>query len=72
MYLRFAADVDVCGANDSLPLVIRAGESVMVEISRKFRVDTMVVKLADFGFALERVFTDQDEFFAVMLLTRER
>ncbi len=74
MYLRFAADVDVDVrmANDSPPLVIRAGESVMVEISRKFRVDAMVAKLADFGFALERVFADQDEVFAVLLLTRER
>ena len=43
----------------------------MVEISRKFRVDAMVAKLADFGFAWERVFTDPDEFFAVLLLTRE-
>ena len=72
MYLRFAADVDVRLPDDSPPLKIRAGEAVMVEISRKFEVDAMVAKLADFGFALERVFTDADEFFAVMLLTRER
>jgi L-histidine N-alpha-methyltransferase len=72
MYLRFDADVDVRLGPDSPPLVIRAGESVMVEISRKFRVDAMEAKLADFGFALERVFTDEDEFFAVLLLTRER
>ncbi len=71
MYLRFAVDVDV-RVDDSPPLVIRAGESVMVEISRKFRVDAMVAKLANFGFALERVFTDEEEFFAVLLLTRER
>lgn len=72
MYLRFVADVEVRVGTDSPPLVIRAGESVMVEISRKFRVDAMVAKLADFGFALQRVFTDEDELFAVLLLTRER
>jgi L-histidine N-alpha-methyltransferase len=71
MYLRFTTAVQVRVPGVAVPFSIAAGESVMIEISRKFRVEQMVAKMREFGFALERQFTDSDEFFAVLLLTRQ-
>ena len=58
--------------NDFLPadITIGAGERVFMESSRKFRVDDMVAKLRDFGLNLRECFTDPEELFAVLLLTR--
>ncbi len=70
MYLRFAADVQIDVPGLAAPISIAAGESVMVEISRKFRVEQMVAKMGTFGFFLEKEFSDPDQFFAVLLLTR--
>jgi L-histidine N-alpha-methyltransferase len=70
MYLRFTADVQVPVPGVAAPISIVTGESVMIEISRKFRVEQMLAKIRDFGFHLERQFTDPDELFAVLRLTR--
>lgn len=70
MYLRFTAAVQVRVPGAAEPISIAAGESVLIEISRKFRVDQMVAKLRDFGFALDRRFSDPDELLTVLLLTR--
>lgn len=70
MYLRFTAAVQVRVPGVAAPIPIAAGESVMIEISRKFRVEQMVARMREFGFALERQFSDPDEFCAVLLLTR--
>ncbi|MGD8331274.1 MAG: L-histidine N(alpha)-methyltransferase, partial [Acidobacteriota bacterium] len=70
MYLRFTEDVTIAGEGLARPITVGAGDSVLVEISRKFHVDAMVDKLADFGFRFQQRFIDQDGFFAVLLLTR--
>jgi len=70
MYLRFTADVDVWVPEAPQPIAIKAGESVMMEISRKFRLEQMVAKMRRFGFTLLQHFTDPDELVAVLLLTR--
>jgi uncharacterized SAM-dependent methyltransferase len=44
---------------------------LLVEISRKFRPDRMVEKMAAYGLAAERTYTDPQQLFAVLLLRRE-
>lgn len=54
-----------------LEVTIRAGEQVMTEISRKFILPRLTAYLACFGFRLVRAFTDDREWFAVLLLTKD-
>ncbi len=70
MFLRFTDDVHIDLADGSAPVRIAAGDRVLVEISTKFRLDRLVPTLRDFGFYLERCFSDPDDMFAVLLLTR--
>lgn len=46
------------------------GERVLVEISRKFRIDRLRPYLESLGFETRRVFTDERDWFAVLLLQR--
>ena len=50
---------------------IAAGEQVMVEISRKFVLENLAMYLSVLGFELQDVFTDEREWFAVLLLKRK-
>ena len=49
---------------------IAAGETVLVEISRKFRCDEMTATAARHGFDHVETFTDPDRQFALLLLSR--
>lgn len=49
---------------------IRAGEQLRTEISRKFRLPELTADLARFGFRLRRAFTDDDQWFGLLLLER--
>jgi L-histidine N-alpha-methyltransferase len=49
---------------------ISAGERIMIEISRKFRLPNLKRQLATLGFDVARVFTDDNEWFALLLLER--
>ena len=51
-------------------IIIPQGESVQVEISRKFRLEQFVPCLEGFGFDAERIFTDERGWFALVLLRR--
>lgn len=51
---------------------ICAGETVETEISRKFRLPGFISVLGDFGLTTERVFTDDDGWFALLLVRRSR
>lgn len=58
-----------------LPLLQRSfaiadGEEIMTEVSRKFRVETLLPMLEITGFRSRRVFTDEDGWFALLLLER--
>jgi L-histidine Nalpha-methyltransferase len=52
-------------------LTIPQGEMVQIEISRKFRLERVVPYLEQFGFGTEEVFTDEKNWFALLLLRRE-
>lgn len=49
---------------------IDAGEEILIEISRKFRVHEVSEKLAEFGLETARTFTDPKNWFALILLRR--
>jgi L-histidine Nalpha-methyltransferase len=51
-------------------LTIPQGEMVQVEISRKFRLERLLPYVEEFGFATEEVFTDDNKWFALILLRR--
>ena len=72
IYARFrhATRVDLPSIGRSFR--VAPGEMVLTEISRKYRIQGMTSDLARFGFAVERVFTDDADRFAVMLCRRIR
>lgn len=49
---------------------IQSGERIMIEISRKHRLPRLQRELSAFGFHLRRVFTDDNKWFALLLLER--
>jgi len=49
---------------------IEAGEEILIEISRKFRLPRLSADLARFGFDVRRTFTDENGWFALLLLER--
>ena len=49
---------------------VAAGERVMIEISRKFRVDDVAAMATGFGMTLVRAFADAEQRFAVLVLER--
>ena len=49
---------------------VAAGERVMIEISRKFRVDDVAATATRFGMTLVRTFADAQQRFAVLVLER--
>jgi len=54
-----------------IEVTISAGEQVMTEVSRKFVLPRLTAYLACFGFRLVRAFTDERQWFAVLLLQKE-
>ena len=69
---EFRADQTLTVAPLDRAFPIRAGERIMTEISRKFRLDRLETYLACFGFRLVRAFTDDRNWFAVLLLQKGR
>jgi len=49
---------------------VKAGERVLVEISRKFRLAKLAEDLKRFGFDVRQTFTDDRQWFALLLLER--
>lgn len=70
IFVRFESDQDVYIAPLDRTITIAAGTAVMTEISRKFELDQVRDNLELYGFGVRRVFTDDREWFAVLLLQR--
>jgi L-histidine N-alpha-methyltransferase len=49
---------------------IDSGERILIEISRKFRLSNLDSEFGRFGFQVRRTFTDDKEWFALILLER--
>ncbi len=50
---------------------IHQGERIRTEICRKFRIETLLPFLESVGFRARRIFTDKQQWFAVILLQKE-
>ncbi|HUP21143.1 MAG TPA: ergothioneine biosynthesis protein EgtB [Gemmatimonadota bacterium] len=70
IYARFRRTTQVELASIGRRFRVAAGETVLTEISRKFRPEKIEADLARFGFRLERSFTDSGERFALLLFRR--
>ncbi|ALC17993.1 dimethylhistidine N-methyltransferase [Desulfuromonas soudanensis] len=49
---------------------IEAGEEILTEISRKYRIETLLPEMETVGFRLRRLFTDERRWFALLLLEK--
>jgi L-histidine N-alpha-methyltransferase len=67
---RFTREQEVRVAPLGKSFTIAAGEMVHTEISRKFRLRKFIPYFEEFGFATEEVFTDERDWFALLLLRR--
>lgn len=70
IFARFREETPVVLDSIDRGFRIAAGEMVLTEISRKYRVEKIVADLARFGFRLEERYTDSAERFALLLFRR--
>ena len=69
-YARFTKEQTVFLAPLARRFTLREGEMVRIEISRKFRLERFIPYLDQFGFCVEETFTDDQKWFALLLLRR--
>ncbi|HYO45952.1 MAG TPA: ergothioneine biosynthesis protein EgtB [Gemmatimonadota bacterium] len=72
IYARFQRAMHIELRSIARSFRVAAGEMVLTEISRKYRIRGISADLARFGFALERTFTDEAGRFALLLCRRIR
>jgi len=70
IYARFHRDQEIRLDPIGDSIRIEAGERVRTEISRKFRLTDLRKVLEASGFKIHRIFTDEREWFALLLLRR--
>ncbi|HET6418708.1 MAG TPA: L-histidine N(alpha)-methyltransferase [Geobacteraceae bacterium] len=71
IYARFARRQIIRVEPLERSFAIDEGEMIRVEICRKFRLDEFIRYAARFGFAADGVFTDEQNWFALLLLRRQ-
>jgi L-histidine Nalpha-methyltransferase len=67
---RFAKKQTIQVEQMGKSFAIDAGEMIQVEISRKFRLNDFIRYTGRFGFSADAVFTDEKNWFALLLLRR--
>jgi len=70
IYARFLSDQRVYLAPIDDSVTVRAGRLVLTEISRKFVLGELRDRLAEFGLTVQHTYTDEREWFALLLLQR--
>jgi L-histidine N-alpha-methyltransferase len=70
IHARFNADQTIHLRPLERTVRIRAGQRIMTEISRKYVLEDLEQYLTCFGLDVRRVFTDERQWFAVLLLQR--
>lgn len=70
MFARFGRQATVALPEWGREFTVEAGETVLVEISRKFRPERMAATASAHGFDHVETFTDPDRHFALLLLRR--
>jgi L-histidine N-alpha-methyltransferase len=71
IFARFHRAQDIHIAPLDMTFHIKEGERIMTEISRKFRLETLIPYLERYGLTTRKVMTDEKDWFAVLLLQRE-
>jgi L-histidine N-alpha-methyltransferase len=71
IFARFLTDQQVHLEPLDRTVDVEAGTMMMTEISRKFSLHPLKEYLASFDFSVRSVYTDDNEWFAVLLLQRE-
>jgi L-histidine Nalpha-methyltransferase len=69
-FVRFTRDQTIRIAPLNKSFLVNAGDSILVETSRKFRVAEFVSYAARFGFSADAIYTDEKNWFALFLLRR--
>ena len=67
---NFARDQEIFIEPLDSSIAVSAGESVMLEVSRKFVLDELVKYLSNYGLDTKQIFTDPRPWFAELLLQR--
>jgi len=70
IYARFTRQQTFLLAPLGRQFAIPPGDMVQIEISRKFRLERVLPYLEEFGFSTEEIFTDERNWFALLLLRR--
>ncbi|UCC73559.1 MAG: L-histidine N(alpha)-methyltransferase [Gemmatimonadota bacterium] len=70
IYARFHADQQLYVEPLDQTFDISAGERILIEVSRKYRLPKLQREFTAFGFDLRRVFTDEKKWYALLLLER--
>lgn len=67
---RFTRGQEVCVEPLGESFAVAAGDVIHTEISRKYRLDKFIPHVESLGFDAEEVFTDERDWFALVLLRR--
>jgi len=70
IHARFNTEQQICISPFNKSFGVSAGEHIHVEISRKFRLERLIPRLASFGFETIRAFIDERNWFSLLLLQR--
>ena len=70
IFARFASDQEVVIQPLEQSIGIEAGETVLLEVSRKFVLEDLIEYVSKFGLDARHVFTDDEERFGDLLLQR--
>lgn len=70
IYARFSRRQSFLLAPVRREITIEAGQTVRTEVSRKFRLDTILTDLEEAGFRTVEVYSDEREWFALLLMQR--
>ena len=70
IYGRFNTEQKISVMPVEKEFYIKAGEEILVEISRKFDLEKFIPSLESFGFTVCRNFTDHNNWFSLLLLKK--
>jgi L-histidine N-alpha-methyltransferase len=71
IYLEFIADQTITLSTLQQSFSFSRGERVMLEISRKFRLNKVIENLSSYGLQLIRSYTDEQDWFGLLLLEKQ-
>jgi L-histidine N-alpha-methyltransferase len=71
IYLEFLADQTITLPTLQQPIAFARGERVMLEISRKFRLPRVIENLSSYGLHPMRTYTDDQDWFGLLLLEKQ-